>query len=236
MPSRQAVVDQLVQYVLANQPSQPLRVAIDGPDAAGKTSLADELVAPLRASGMSVIRASIDGFHRPRAARYARGQDSAVGYYTDSFDHDALIRVLLDPLGPKGSRRYQTAVFDHRTDAAVASPTAVAEPNSVLLFDGVFLLRPELRAFWDVTIFLDAPFEQTLARAIERDVPRLGSAAEVEHRYRVRYIPGQELYYRQARPRDFAHVIVDNADLAAPQLIVQRNRCEERRPPGQLVK
>jgi uridine kinase len=63
-------------------------IAIDGPDAAGKTSLADRLA---RVVPLPAVRASLDGFHRPRAVRYARGELSAEGYYRDSFDYQALV-------------------------------------------------------------------------------------------------------------------------------------------------
>jgi hypothetical protein len=62
--------------------------------------------------------------------------------------------VLLDPLGP-GSRRYRTAVFDHRGDVPVESSPCLAPAGAVLLYDGVFLLyradaAPE--AYADVVI------------------------------------------------------------------------------------
>jgi uridine kinase len=93
----------------------PTRVAVDGPPAAGKTTLADELAVVLRAKGREVIRSSIEGFLLPRAQRYRRGEDSPEGCYHDSFDFDALHRVLLDPLGPDGDRRFQQAVYDRDT-------------------------------------------------------------------------------------------------------------------------
>ena len=46
--------------------------------------------------GHAVFRASVDRFHRPRAERYVRGEDSAEGYYRDSFDYDLFRRVLID--------------------------------------------------------------------------------------------------------------------------------------------
>jgi hypothetical protein len=49
-----------------------VRVAIDGSAAAGKTMLADELAISLRGRGRDVIRASIEGFLRPRIERYRR--------------------------------------------------------------------------------------------------------------------------------------------------------------------
>ena len=48
-------------------------------------------------TGRAVFRASIDGFHRPRAERYARGRDSPEGFYRDSFDYSLFRRVLVEP-------------------------------------------------------------------------------------------------------------------------------------------
>jgi len=197
---------------------RPTRVAFDGPDTAGKTTLADELAAVLRERGRHVLRASIDGFHHPRAARYARGADSPEGYYLDSFDHDAVRATLLDPLGPAGDRRYRTAVFDHRTDRPVAAPVESAPRSALLLFDGVFLQRPELRDGFDLSIFVTVSVDEVLRRALERDVPLLGARDEVERRYRTRYIPGQRLYIADARPDAIADVLVRNDDPVAPVL------------------
>jgi uridine kinase len=73
----------------------PARVAIDGVDAAGKTTLAGELAARLPGA----TRVSADDFLRPREERYRRGRESPLGYYLDSFDHDALRAAVLDAEG-----------------------------------------------------------------------------------------------------------------------------------------
>jgi uridine kinase len=137
--------------------SHPLRVAVDGPPAAGKTTLADELALLLRSRGREVIRASTESFHLPRAQRYRRGEFSPEANYHDSFDYDTLRRVLLDPLGPDGDRRYQHAVYDLDTDTALSPPATAAPADAVLLLDGVFLLRPELIGRWDLSIFVSGP-------------------------------------------------------------------------------
>jgi uridine kinase len=215
---RAAVVAELVDTIAEARRPHPVRVAIDGPDAAGKTTLADELAAGLRGRGRETIRASIDGFHRPRAARYRRGPDSPEGYYEDSFDYASLRKALLDPLGPSGSRSYRRAAFDHRADRSVLEEPEVAAVDAVLLFDGVFLLRPELAGAWDLRVFVSVRPEESLRRALERDLDLFGSREEVERRYRTRYLPGQRLYAARARPAEQGDVVVENNDPARPSL------------------
>jgi uridine kinase len=77
------LLDRLVGRIDARRPPHPLRVALDGPDAAGKTSLADELADRL-AQRRHVIRASADDFQRPRAERYRRGVPSEASSAAES--------------------------------------------------------------------------------------------------------------------------------------------------------
>jgi uridine kinase len=216
--TRDSLLVELADAVGATARSHPVRVAIDGVGASGKTVLADELADSLSGLGRPVIRASIDGFHRPRHQRYERGSTSPEGYLDDSFDYDAVRSCLLAPLGPGGSLRYRTAVFDFRAESPVDSPERIADRNAVLLFDGVFVLRDELREFWDFSIFVDAGFDVTLARALERDLLLFGSERAVRERYESRYIPGERLYLERCRPRERADAVVRNDKPANPAL------------------
>src|SRR5882724_7438754 len=83
---RDLVLDDLAAKIGTVALERPLRIAIDGRTAAGKTTLSDELAALVSRRGRPVIRTSIDGFHRPKAERYARGRYSAEGYYYDARD------------------------------------------------------------------------------------------------------------------------------------------------------
>jgi uridine kinase len=217
--TRGELISRLAEAIRSITTAHPLRVAIDGPPAAGKTTLADELAVVLRARDRDVIRATIDDFLFPRAQRYRRGQYSAEGCYFDAHDHATLCRVLLDPLGPGGDRRFQHAVYDRDTDTP-SSPLATTAPaDAVLLFDGVFLLRPELIDRWDLRIFVSVPFEQTVDRARDRGTALAGSTAdttEIERSWRNRYIPSQQLYFATARPTDHADIIVYNDQLQRP--------------------
>jgi uridine kinase len=219
---RANVIEQLAASIGALRLSHPTRVAIDGVDGSGKTTLADELVAPVRRLNRAVIRASVDGFHNPRAVRYRRGADSPEGYFLDSFDYATLKRELLDPLGPDGHAKFRTAAYDYRVDRRVESPLQAAARDAVLLFDGVFLACPELQASWDLKVWLDVPFEITVERAIARDVRNGGDAAVTRGKYERRYVPGQQLYLAQCRPRERADIVVDNSDLEHPKVVMQR--------------
>ena len=186
-------------------------VAIDGPDAAGKTTLASEVAARLM---RPIVNASVDGWHNPREVRLRRGAESAEGYYLDSFDHEALVRECLEPFG-SGAGRVRTASFDYQTDSGVEAQQEVAS-DAVLLFDGVFLLRPELRARWHLRVYLHVPESVTLARALQRDVQLFGSPDEVRRRYERRYLPGQALYREEASPLEYADIVLDNTHPADP--------------------
>jgi uridine kinase len=187
-----------------------LRVAIDGPDAAGKTTLADELARCITYRGRPVVRVSVDGFHQPEAVRRQRGPLSPDGYFHDSFDYAALRRLVLDPLGPGGDRRYRNAVFNYRHDVAHEVPARQADRRAVLLLDGVFLLREELRDCWEASIFVHVSPAESLRRALQRDIELFGTQEAVRERYERRYLPGQELYRTTARPHDAADVVMDN--------------------------
>lgn len=197
-------------------------VAVDGEDGAGKTVFADNLAAVFAEDGSAVFRASIDGFHRPRAERYVRGRTSPEGYYRDSYDYATFRRVLVDPFrgGATADAGFQLAVFDVDRDEPVASEWVTAPRDAVLIVDGIFLHRPELRGIWHWSVWLDAPLDIRYERMARRDGTDPDPAAASHRRYR----DGMELYLRDADPRRAAAAIVDNTDPAAP-VRVFRDSC-----------
>ncbi|NUO57134.1 MAG: uridylate kinase [Hamadaea sp.] len=213
--TRDEMLGRLAQAVGSVDVAHPTRVAVDGPPAAGKTTLADELAVLLRGRGHRVIRATIDDFLVPRAQRYPRGEFSAESCYFDAHDYDALNRVLLDPLGPGGDRRFQPAIYDRTTDTALSPPVATASADAVLVFDGVFLLRPDLIDRWDLRVFVSTSPEKTVDRAVIRE-RSASSRAEVERRWHERYIPAQRLYFATARPTEYADIVVHNDEPERP--------------------
>jgi uridine kinase len=217
--TRRELIEKLSQPIVQIERAYPVRIAIDGIDNAGKTALAAELGKELQQLNRHVIHASIDGFHRPRRERYRRGTLSPEGYFYDSFDLDALRKHLLEPLGPDGDLHYLDATFDFRTDKPVKEMLQEAKSDSILLFDGVFLLRPELNNHWDFRIFVYISFETSLQRASSRDEELFGSIAETRKRYIERYIPGQKLYLKTVDPESKADIVIENNDPMNPFIL-----------------
>jgi uridine kinase len=209
-PEKKEQLDALAAEILHNYGSGRAVVAVDGLDGAGKTHFADDLASAISSTGHSVFRASIDDFHRSRAERHARGADSAEGFYRDSFDYSTFLRVLIEPFKLGGSTAFVTAAFDHRRDAPVPSKWRTGPKDAILIVDGIFLNRPELRGLWNYSVWIDVPREIAERRIADRDGPGAGTE---------RYTAGQELYLAEAHPRAEAVAIIDNSDFDRPRRV-----------------
>ncbi len=213
--TRLDLLQKLAAKILTLPSNHVVKVGIDGVDGAGKTVFAGELARALAASGRPLIRASVDGFHNPKSVRYRLGKSAPEGFFRDSYNYPALKAALLDPLSPGETGRYRTAVFDHRSDAPTETSEEQAAPGSILILDGIFLHRPELRDYWDFSIFLEVDFSVSIPRGAQR-----GEGSPDPHaRGNRRYVEGQELYFRECKPKAYATVVVNNESLSEPFVV-----------------
>lgn len=212
---RASVLGELAAGLLALLPGVRAVVALDGVDGAGKTVLGHEL-AGLVAPHREVHRACVDGFHRTRSERYARGR-TAEGFYRDSYDHAALAERLVGPF--RRGEPWVRAVFDVEGDVPVdVPPEPAAGPGALLLVDGIFLHRPELAVLWDAGVWLDVPFEVSVPRGSARFGEVDAQAADPASAANARHVGGQRLYLAEVDPAARATWVLDNTDLAAPRL------------------
>ncbi|MCD1287458.1 MULTISPECIES: uridine kinase [unclassified Brevibacterium] len=213
--ARRAVLRRLLTAIREVRPGHRAIVAVDGLDGAGKTVLAEELVrlAAEGACARSVASVSIDGFHHPRAVRYAAGR-GPESFYRDSYDYAAFERVVVAPF--RRGAVITPAVWDVDADQPVSPEVLDLPEDCVLLVDGIFLHRPELREIWDASIWVKVPFEVSVPRGNQR-FPHLGDSdpeSEASHRY----VGGQRLYFAEAAPWERATWVIDNTNLDAPSL------------------
>ena len=153
-----------------------LRVGIDGPTAAGKTSLGHELAERISRSHRPVLRASLDDFKKPWRDRHLYDRESGEGYYRNAFDYDAVTRLLLEPAGSGGSGDCVLCSIDPLTQVDHSAVITPAAPDAVLIVDGVFAFRPELNEHWEFRIWLDVDQQVSLRRGVQRDEAWAGSA------------------------------------------------------------
>jgi uridine kinase len=50
----------------------------------------------------------------------------------------------------------------------------------------------------------------------------MGGSAEAERRYRTKYLPGEQRYLAEVRPRERAQIVVDTTDPARPRITAAR--------------
>lgn len=228
-PARDAVLDSVANLALA-LPSGRTLVGVDGRSGAGKSTFADELATKLEAAGRRVLRSTTDSFHRPRSERMRLGPTSAQGFYLESHQLDLIISDLLHPF-LQGATSVVVAAFDEPTDGLAVETVGVDGP-AVLIFDGLFLQRPELEPLWDLVVFLEADTRSDrewvdhLLSALPPDPT--ARAAIIDERLErgrwPRYRHGWKHYSETRRPAERAAVVVDNNDFREPRLI----RCEPR--------
>jgi uridine kinase len=222
MTDRGQLIAQVADSLCQDRRPHPLRVAVDGITASGKSTFAVELHREIADRGRRAIHLSMDGFHQPRSRRHRRGRDSAIGYYEDAYDLVALRELVLQPLGPRGNRRYRASIIDLVTDQPSDAVEIEAPADAVLIVDGTFLQRSELIAYWDHRIFLDVDVDEARARGIRRDSAAFGGAEEAERLFRQRYRAACALYLEEVHPRERATMVIDNRNVRSPALTVIR--------------
>jgi uridine kinase len=193
-------------------------VAIDGRTAAGKTTLGHEVAQLLAADHRVVLRASLDDFKRPWAESHLYDRTSGNGYYRNAYDLAAARTLLLEPAAPTGSGQVALCSIDPITQVDHSGSMVAMPENGVLIVDGVFTLRPELRDVWDLCVWVEVDPERSVRRGTRRDAEREG-AQQAEALHRERYGVAEDLYIAEAEPLARADVVVDNNDFDHPRIV-----------------
>jgi uridine kinase len=202
-PERRDTIRALAEELLQNYAHGRVIVAVDGADATISGPFADDLAVELRALDHDTFRASMADFLQPRVRREVRGADSALGFYEDAYDYSAFRRVLLGPFRLAGSTGFSTAFFDAKRDVPFESKWETGPADAVLVVDGQFLLRPELKGIWNFSVRLDSTAGEAVEQAAEP--PREAGA--------------EALYEREAGPRAAASAIVNVVDPEHPRRV-----------------
>lgn len=169
-PRSVSVFDDLLAAGLAVRSSQPrCLIALAGAPASGKSTLAPRLSQAMTARGRSTQVVPMDGFHLDDSLLGPRGLLPRKGA-PDTFDFRGFQRFLTD-LATGGDIVHP--MFDRSREIAIAQGALVPASCDTVIVEGNYLLLDapgwrDLRALWDLAIFLPVPTEVLEQRLIAR--------------------------------------------------------------------
>ena len=177
----------LAELILSRTPRLgPVRlVAIDGPSGAGKSRFAERLG----------VRLSAPVVHTDDLLE---GWDDQFTFWT------RLEERVLEPLRHGRPARYRR--YDWRLGAFAGPPVRV-EPAGVVLLDGVSSARRAIRPELSGAVFVTAPPELRLARAMARD----GSRDLAYRAYLERWRHAEDVHFAEDGTAAQADLLVDGA-------------------------
>lgn len=181
-------------------------IGIDGLGGAGKTSKAKELQDILSRHGISSEILHIDDFIHPRDIRYVDNIEEWKCYYYLQWRYD-YISDILKKLKQEGAFFEGIEIYNKKTDCYDIK-TLKIKPETVLIIEGVFLQRKELKDLFDFVMYIDVPKEERLRRVLKRDT-YIGNEREIEEKYKKRYFPAEDYYVKTCHPSKCANLQYD---------------------------
>ena len=188
----------------ARLPFPPLMLAVAGASGSGKTTLAVGLARALGGLHFSLDSYYRDLGHMPLAERALK-----------NFDDPAMIEagLLASHIG-RMAQGYSIArpVYDFAAYTCVEGETETVQPGALVVVEGLFTLYfPELRPFFQLSVYVDTPDDICFARRLKRDIEERGRAPEsVRRQYDATVRPCGLAFVRPLI--DFADLVVDGTD------------------------
>ncbi|MEM1274538.1 MAG: nucleoside/nucleotide kinase family protein [Pseudomonadota bacterium] len=144
-------------------------VALAGPPASGKSTLAASLVTALNRAGRLAALVPMDGFHLDNKILTERGLLDRKGA-PETFDLGGFTR-LVAALSTRSE--VVCPIFDRTRDIAIAGAAVVPSSCEIVVIEGNYLLLDtpgwrDLSAYWNLSVFLKTKADVLRERLVER--------------------------------------------------------------------
>lgn len=170
-------------------------IGIDGCGGSGKSTLARALVA---ASPSEVTMVQMDDFYKPSAERPS-GLNKQIG---GNFDWERVRDSVLIPLSKGEVARYQR--YDWPSDSLAEWHEIL--PGKIVVVEGVYSTRNEIRDFYSFRTFVECPQEVRLERGLARD----GESAR--DKWVKEWMPAEDRYIQSHQPWKAAQLRIDGGN------------------------
>ncbi|WP_235851718.1 nucleoside/nucleotide kinase family protein [Litorivita pollutaquae] len=163
-------IDVLASKIMNSPKAGPRRlVALAGPPASGKSTLAKALCENLNASDHRTQVVSMDGFHLDNSVLERHGLLPRKGA-PETFDLDWFTELVS---GLAAGKTLYYPMFDRDRDISIASAGLIDERTETILIEGNYLAYDvagwrDLLPHWDLSMFLDVPEPQLRNRLLAR--------------------------------------------------------------------
>lgn len=169
-------------------------IGIDGLGGSGKTTFSKILQQRLVHAKLF----HLDDFIYPKSIRYDISISEQEAYYNRQWRYDYLIQSILKPL-KNGLPINGLIEFYNKENDDYEEKQVMIPAEGMIIVEGVFLQRKELRDYFDAVIFIDVNKEDRLERVLGRD-HYIGTQDEILKKYESRYFPAEDRYLEEYDP------------------------------------
>jgi uridine kinase len=179
-----------------------LIIGIAGGTGCGKTTVVEQIIAQLPVDEVCVI--SQDSYYKDTSDLSYQERVKINFDHPNSIDFDLLLqhlKALRD--GASFEQPVYSFVEHNRT-----GETITTHPKKVVIVEGILILtQPEIRAMFDVNVFVHADSDERLIRRLKRDISERGrNIDEVLTRYQTTLKPMHQEFIEPTK--EFADIII----------------------------
>lgn len=209
-------IDQVIEVIHVcrqqRSPEVSLLVALSGIDGSGKSTIAQRVVGGLENRGLNAVSIGLDAWHHPPAKRFSK-EAPAAHFYENAFRFAELFEVLINPL-KQNRAAHVTVELTRLPENDLIEHTFDLADLDVIVLEGIFLLKKELRENYDLAFWVECSFETALRRALQRNQEGL-SEAEILRDYQTIYFPAQRIHFATDEPMANVNGIIRNDEPAS---------------------